>query len=94
MRKLSLKLKAMEIDKRILEELNTFKGCPFCGHKKIKVTTPFRTYVVKSKGIVTKGNQYVYKCEKCDEGFTSTLSDTLSFENFKVILIPLKPKTK
>lgn len=73
----------MEIDKRILEELKTFGGCPFCGNKKIEVITPMRKYIVASKNKVVSGNQYVYKCKECKKGFTTTLSDTISFENFK-----------
>lgn len=74
----------MKIDKKILDELSTFKFCPFCEAKNsIEITTPYRSYLVKSRSVVLKGNQYVYKCEECGEGFTTTLSDDLSFKNFK-----------
>ena len=74
----------MKIDEKILDELSTFKYCPFCEAKNsIEITTPHRSYLVKSKGFVAKGNQYVYKCRECGEGFTTTLSDDLSFKNFK-----------
>jgi len=74
----------MNIDKEILEELEGFKFCPFCEAKNsIVITSPFRSFLVKSKGMLVKGKQYVYKCDICGEGFTTTLSDNISFKNFK-----------
>ena len=70
-----------KIDNRILEELKKFSGCPFCGNNKIEVTTSMRKYIYKNK--VLSGNQYIYKCTNCLEAFTTTLSDTVSFEKFK-----------
>lgn len=74
----------MNIDKEILEELEGFKNCPFCNAKNsIVITRPFRSFLVKSKSVLVKGKQYVYKCDICGEGFTTTLSDDISFKNFK-----------
>ena len=74
----------MKIAQEILDELDKFKMCPFCEAKNsIIITHPFRSFLVKSKGVVAKGNQYVYKCENCGEGFTTTLSDDISIKDFK-----------
>lgn len=74
----------MKIDEEILDELKKFKVCPFCQAKNsIVITRPFRSFLVKSKGVLVKGNQYVYKCDICQEGFTTTISDDISFKNFK-----------
>jgi hypothetical protein len=73
--------KKIEIDKRISEELATFRMCPFCPGRELEVITEFRSFIARN--CLYKGYQYIYKCKTCKEGFTTTLSDDISLANFK-----------
>jgi hypothetical protein len=46
-----------------------------------KLHTEKRKHIVKSN--VYEGDFYVYKCEMCGTGYTTTESDTLSLNNLK-----------
>ena len=56
--------------------------CPFGCDAKVKLVTEHRKFI--SKGNLHYGDFWVYKCEKCEEGFTTTESDTISMKNLKV----------
>lgn len=58
------------------------KDCPLgCGGK-IELTQDYQKF--SAKGNIYEGKRWLYKCNKCDEGFTTTESDTISMEHLKV----------
>ena len=58
------------------------KDCPFgCGGK-IELTQDHQKF--SAKGNVYQGKRWLYKCNKCEKGFTTTESDTISMEHLKV----------
>lgn len=58
------------------------KDYPFgCGGK-IELTQDWQKF--SAKGNIYEGKRWLYKCNKCDERFTTTESDTISMENLKV----------
>lgn len=58
------------------------KDCPFgCGGK-IELKTKHTRF--ESNGKIYEGDRWVYECTKCQEGFTTTESDTISMNNLKV----------
>jgi hypothetical protein len=58
------------------------KECPFgCGGE-IELKQDYQKF--SAKGNVYEGKRWIYKCNKCNEGFTTTESDTISMEHLKV----------
>lgn len=53
--------------------------CPFCDGTS-KLHNKNQPYVFK--GVKRNGVLYFYKCEECDESFTTTESDTLSLSTY------------
>lgn len=54
--------------------------CPFCSNE-MKLTKEVRRHIVGKK--IYNGLFYFYKCNTCNEQFTSTETDTESLKNFK-----------
>lgn len=74
----------MEINEQISEEFKNFKFCPCCGKENtLEIGTNNLEHINKQTKKVTKMEYYVYKCNVCKESFTTTLSDTISFDKFK-----------
>lgn len=58
------------------------KDCPFGCDGKIELTQEFQKFT--AKGNIYEGKRWLYKCNKCNKGFTTTESDSISIENLKV----------
>lgn len=54
---------------------------PCCYERNAKLHTENRKQIVK--GNIYEGSFYVYKCDYCGLGWTTTESDTKSLENLK-----------
>lgn len=58
------------------------KKCPLCGGK-INLVKEKRKHIPAHGNFIIDGLWWVYKCEKCGEGFTSTESDEISLKQCK-----------
>jgi uncharacterized Zn finger protein len=57
------------------------KQCPSCENGYLILTKEILK--LKVDKIAKKGYWYIYRCDNCGEGFTTTNSDTLSIKNFQ-----------
>lgn len=60
-----------------MTELIQLMECPFCEHGTASLHQEQRSFVVKSKTVESKF--LFYRCDTCKEQFTTTESDTVSF---------------
>ena len=65
------------------EKPKEISQCPFCGEHTITLVKDKRRHISKNSSGMLEGWWWVYKCDSCKEGFTSTESDTISLKNFK-----------
>jgi rubrerythrin len=54
---------------------------PCCENRNAKLFTEKRKHIIKQN--VYEGSFYVYKCDECGLGWTTTESDTVSLNNLK-----------
>lgn len=62
-----------------MKSVPIIEQCPFCSKRGVELNT--------RKLVVSKifYDWYFYDCKFCGESFTTTESDTVSYENFKII---------
>lgn len=60
----------------------TNRQCP-CGKGKLILTVEKRKHIPKGKNYSLEGDWYIYRCDKCGEGWTTTDSDERSMKNLK-----------
>lgn len=66
-----------------MEKLILTNGkCPCCNDKLI-LTVEKRKHIPKGKNYLLEGDWYVYRCDNCGEGWTTTESDEISMKNLK-----------
>ena len=66
-----------------MEKPKEIKKCPFCEGGSIQLATRKMKHIPKDKNYILEGDWWVYKCDACGEGFTTTESDTISQLNLK-----------
>lgn len=59
-----------------------FKKCPFGCDTDIELIKESQTFA--TKGGVYVGERWLYKCPSCNQGFTTTDSDTISMATLKL----------
>jgi uncharacterized protein with PIN domain len=60
----------------------SFNSCPFCDNAIVLLKIENMTHAVPP--YIWEGQWYVYRCESCGEGFTTSKSDTLSLATLKL----------
>lgn len=63
--------------KKEIPDLN----CPICG-KEMKIIISNQEHINSVSKVLKKYKYYQYHCEKCQQKFTTTESDTLSLKDF------------
>lgn len=66
-----------------MEKPKEITECPFCEEGTIQLVTRKMNHIPKDKNYILEGDWWVYKCDDCGEGFTTTESDTISQLNLK-----------
>lgn len=57
--------------------------CPFCDEGTVRLTVKKIRHIPKGGDSILEGDWWVYRCDNCWEGFTTTESDTISQNNLK-----------
>jgi hypothetical protein len=57
-------------------------NCP-CGNGVCKLITEKKKHIPHNKNHILEGDWFIYKCDVCGEGWTTTKSDEESIKNLK-----------
>lgn len=66
-----------------MERPKEIERCPFCDKKAVQLKMQNLKHITKSENKLTEGKYWVYECQDCGMGFTSTESDTISEKTWK-----------
>ena len=66
-----------------MDKPKEIKKCPFCEKENVQLAIRKMKHIPKNKNVILEGGWWVYKCDTCGEGFTTTDSDTISQLNLK-----------